>query len=100
MLHRKNILVYILELMFENSGRNSGRIIFPTFHRNIQELLDEITHLENFYAKGILLKHFIKKRYNHQDEMLIHLILINQIHKNFQELFYLQKVFQKPKLLL
>lgn len=57
-------------------------IIYPTFHRNIQELLDEITHFENFYAKGILLKPVIKKRYNHQHEMLIHLILINQINKN------------------
>lgn len=76
-LLRKNILVYILELVFENSGRNSWRMIYPTFHRNIQELLDEITHLENAYAKRMLLKPFIEKRYNHQDEMLKHFTLIN-----------------------
>lgn len=81
--------------MFENSGRNSGRIIYPTFHRNIQKLLDEITHLENFYAKGILLKPFIKKWYNHQDEMLIHLILINQINKNFLRTSLASKSFPK-----
>lgn len=77
--------------MFENSGRNSGRIIYPTFHRNIQELLDEITHLENFDGKETLLKPFIKKRYNHQDEMLINLILINQIDKTFKNFFIFKK---------
>lgn len=45
--------------------------------RNIRELLDEKTHLENVYAKGILLKPFIEKQYNHQDEFLINFTLIN-----------------------
>lgn len=85
MLIRTNILIYILELMFENSGQNSWRIVYPTFHRNIEELLDEISHLVNVYAKGILLKPFIEKPYNHQDEMLINLTLMNQINKNFKQ---------------